>query len=121
MGYPELAPTIDRRAGPRRSPALGPHQHVRVADSRGAMTGPDGTLVALALALQDGCTRCVEHHGAEAGRLGIPRLRLLEALATSLLLSTPQAHRWPRLAEAALDAHEHGTSTSHVLDRAVAP
>lgn len=107
MGYPELLDsTIDRPAGRSRA---APHQHGPAAED-GSTSGPERTLVELAIALQAGCQRCVEHHASIAGDHDVPRQRLVEALGTALLLSTPRADRWPRLAEAALSAHEQARS-----------
>lgn len=104
MGHPELVSTpIGRPLRAHRSrPA--PHQHGPTPRD-GPHSRHEDTLVSLALALQDGCERCVEHHAAEAARLRVSRLELLEALGTALLLSTSHAERWPRLADAALTAH----------------
>jgi AhpD family alkylhydroperoxidase len=106
MGSPELGgSTLARPNGSRAAP----HQHGPIIDD-GATDGRDAALVAMSIALQDGCLRCVRFHAAEAGRRAAPRLQVLEALGTALLLSTPHAERWPRLAEAALDAHDEVTS-----------
>lgn len=102
MGHPEPLGTIARPRPARRSrPA--PHEH-----GLGTQDLPDGaatTLVALSLAMQDGCERCVRQHAATAGQMRVSRLQLLESLATALLLSTPRADRWPPLAEMALTDH----------------
>ncbi len=105
MGHPDLSSTMLGRRTVRGAP----HQHCLVARD-GPTEEPAATLVALAMAVQDDCQACVQHHAAAARRLQASRLKVLEALATALLLSTPHADRWPRLAEAALTAHERGRS-----------
>ena len=106
MGHPELdGDTLVRTPGARGAP----HQHGPTSEAVAA-DGLDAALVAMSIALQDGCLRCVSFHAAEVGRLGAPRLQVLEALGAALLLSTPHAARWPRLAEAALEAHEEATA-----------
>lgn len=106
MGHPEPLATIDRPPASRRSRAA-PHRHG--PGTQDLPDGPETTLIALSLAVQDGCERCVQYHAAAAGHMRVARLQLLESLATALLLSTPQAERWPRLAEVALHAHAQGT------------
>lgn len=108
MGYPELSSTLERPVGSRRSRAAPQeHQHEWAAASA-PEDGPEAALVALALAVQDGCQECVEQRAAAAAAMQVPRLQLVEALGTALLLSAPHADRWPRLAEAALTAHAQG-------------
>lgn len=106
MGHPDLSSTM---LAARTTARAAPHQH-RSVSRDGPSEEPAATLVALAMAIQDDCEPCVQHHAEAAQRLGAPRLKVLEALGTALLLSTPHAERWPRLAEAALSAHEGGRS-----------
>ena len=106
MGRPERGGSTLTRGGARTPP----HVHGPVVDDDDMRSGSDAALVAMSIALQDGCLRCVRFHAAEAGRTGAPRLQVLEALGTALLLSTPHAARWPRLAEAALTAHDEVTT-----------